>query len=335
MKNSLLLIKGKDESFASMVTEAMASAFPGARTEQISTLEEASGFSPSGGAAILVLVDPLPDEIPQAEGILDERRLPRWAVIPCIGPLASGNWSAQIAPHLLASAWTAHKLRRENATLRGNLRSIGVRVAHDMRTPLGGILSAAESLKEGIAENDPSNIVWVDSIIESEVDLLRLVRHQAMIADELARPVQISKFDMGEAVSSAMEWLEGRLTQSGSTLAKPPAWPVVHADRGKCERIWNLLVENSVRHGGQGRVIQLGWEDCGEFFKFWVSNDGPGLSKEKLATLFRPFHRLHEPNSGRGLSLSLMEELAHAQGGVVGHVAGSLGNPTFYFTVPS
>jgi signal transduction histidine kinase len=333
MKNSLLLIKGKNEPFAALVTAAMENVFPGARIRSIDTVAAAADVPPSGGAEILLLLEPNSGDVAQSREIVDDRKLPRWAVIACEGPLALGNWTSAIAAHLISESWAQQVLRRENATLRGNIRSLGVRVAHDMRTPLGGILSAAETLREGIAETDPSNLVWVDSIIESEADLLKLVRHQTMIADELARPVEVTEFNMGAAVDSAMEWLEGRLTLSNSVVFKPSDWPAVKGDRLKYERIWTLLVDNSIRHGGAGRRIELAWGNAGGSFKFWVSNDGPVIPLEKQGFLFRPFHRLHEPNSGRGLSLSLVEELVYAQGGMAGYELGPQGNPTFYFTV--
>ncbi|HZZ20439.1 MAG TPA: ATP-binding protein [Opitutaceae bacterium] len=332
MKNSQLLIKGRNENLIAMVTGAMASAFPGSRVLTLDSAVAAEAAPHVDGAEILILVEPVGGEASTFQEILNERKLPRWAVIACEGPLAPNNWTAPLAPQILSLAWAAQVLRREVATLRGNIRSLGVRVAHDMRTPLGGVLSAAETLRESLAESDPSNLVWVDNIIESEADLLRLVRHQTMLAEELARPLEISEFNMGVAVSSALEWLEGKLALSNFVVSKPAEWPTLRGDRRKYERVWNLLIENSVRHGGGGRRIELGWEESEGICRFWISNDGPPVQTEKQATLFRPFHRLHEPNSGRGLSLSLMEELVHAQGGTSGYGLGPGGNPTFYFT---
>jgi signal transduction histidine kinase len=333
MKNSLLVIKGRNESFSALVTEAMGTAFPGARVQAVDSLAAAETLPHSGGADILVLIDSSREEVAKARDILDGRKLPRWAVVACDGDLATGNWTPALAPHLLATAWASQAMRREIATLRGNLRSLGTRVAHDMRTPLGGVLAAAESLREGIAESDPESVVWLDNIIESEEDLLKLVRHQTMLAEELSRPVEVSEFDMGAAVAGALECLEGKLTLSKSEVSKPSEWPTVRGDRRKYERVWNLLVDNSVRHGGAGRKIKLSWEKSADSLKFWVSNDGPALAPDKQLALFRPFHRLHEPNSGKGLSLSLMEELVHAQGGISGYELAPDGNPTFYFTV--
>jgi len=333
MKNSLLVIKGKDESFSALLADAMVRAFPGARVEAVDSVASAAALARSSDAEILVLIDPTAEEISGARGLLDARKLPRWAVVACEGDLAPGNWTTALAPHLLRSAWASQEMRREVATLRGNIRSLGVRVAHDMRTPLGGVLAAAETLREAIAETDPESVAWVDNIIESETDLLRLVRHQTMLAEELSRPVEVSEFDMASAVSGALERLEGKLTISKAFVSKPGDWPTVRGDRMKYERIWNLLVDNCVRHGGTGRNIKLGWEKSVSSIKFWVSNDGPALGAEKNMALFRPFHRLHEPDSGRGLSLSLMEQLVHVQGGVSGYEVGPDGNPTFYFTV--
>ncbi len=42
------------------------------------------------------------------------------------------------------------KLLRENDRLRGDLLTIARRFSHDLRTPLGGIISADEAIIEGV-----------------------------------------------------------------------------------------------------------------------------------------------------------------------------------------
>ncbi|MEI9866472.1 MAG: hypothetical protein WDN00_18335 [Limisphaerales bacterium] len=55
-----------------------------------------------------------------------------------------------------ARSITQDQLLRENARLRGDLLTIAVRVSHDLRTPLGGIVNTGELLKEILVEKEPA-----------------------------------------------------------------------------------------------------------------------------------------------------------------------------------
>jgi light-regulated signal transduction histidine kinase (bacteriophytochrome) len=321
----------------------MDAAFPGSSTRVVETIDLAAEIPATRGVNLLVLLDPSPAEAAQADEFTDTRRLPRWGVVVCtadsgfpaeVDVVPKENWRVAVVQVMLRMSWQKVQLRREIATLRGNLRSIGVRIAHDMRTPLGGILSAAETLRDTLSDIDPSGQVWTKSIIESEEELLAIVKHQSALTDELSRPVEAERFNMGEAFAGAMEWLEGKITLSGALILRPDAWPDIFGDRRKYERVWNLLINNSIKHGGAGRRIEAGWSKSEEKYSFWLSNNGPAVPEKKRVDLFRPFHRLHEPNSGRGLNLALMEQLVYCQGGESSYDTDLNGNPTFRFTVP-
>lgn len=65
---------------------------------------------------------------------------------------------------------------------------------------------------------------------------------------------------------------------------------------------WNLLA-NALQHGGNR--IELGWEEGGKEFYFWICDQGGGVPMEKRGKLFQPFHFLHEPDAAHGLGLGI------------------------------
>ena len=72
--------------------------------------------------------------------------------------------------------------------------------------------------------------------------------------------------------------------------------------------------------------------------RFWVRDNGPGLSQEEQARLFTPFERLHQRRAeGHGLGLSIVQRIATKLGGQVGVESDELPGQgcTFYFTLPA
>jgi two-component system sensor histidine kinase/response regulator len=74
----------------------------------------------------------------------------------------------------------------------------------------------------------------------------------------------------------------------------------------------------------------------GGMVRFWVRDNGPGLTPEAQSRLFTPFTRLDPVRAqGHGLGLSIVRRIAEKLGGQVG-VESQLGQgSTFFFTLPA
>ena len=72
--------------------------------------------------------------------------------------------------------------------------------------------------------------------------------------------------------------------------------------------------------------------------RFWVRDNGKGLSPEDQARLFTPFTRLDQARArGHGLGLSIVRRIVEKQGGQVGVMSSGVPGEgcTFYFTLPA
>ncbi|HAI69018.1 MAG TPA: hybrid sensor histidine kinase/response regulator, partial [Gammaproteobacteria bacterium] len=71
----------------------------------------------------------------------------------------------------------------------------------------------------------------------------------------------------------------------------------------------------------------------GNVIRFWVRDNGLGLSIDAMNKLFTPFTRLHKTSEGHGLGLSIVERIVEKLGGKVG-VESQVGvGSVFYFTL--
>ena len=68
--------------------------------------------------------------------------------------------------------------------------------------------------------------------------------------------------------------------------------------------------------------------------RFWVRDNGPGLTPDEQTQLFVPFTRLNQVRAtGHGLGLSIVERIVTLLGGKVGVVSEPGAGSTFYFTL--
>lgn len=230
------------------------------------------------------------------------------------------------------------RLVRENARLRGDLLTVAKRISHDLRAPLGGIVSTGEILREIIAEKEPSSAALANPLFNSVDELSRLIKSVSIVTKASAKPRAKEKVRMGEIVSGVLQQLESRALKRHATIVDPGSWPEVEGVDSWLEVIWWNFLANALQHAGKSPRIEFGWResrDCGtEQFQFWISDNGPGVSADRSNKLFQPFDSLHEPDSMQGLGLSVVQRLVELQGGDCGYEANPKGGAWFFFTLP-
>jgi two-component system sensor histidine kinase/response regulator len=119
----------------------------------------------------------------------------------------------------------------------------------------------------------------------------------------------------------------------------PEVWPVAVGYSPWVEEIWTNYVSNALKYGGDPPRVELGGAAVDEpdrQVRFWVRDNGAGLSPEDQARLFTPFAQIHRARAeGHGLGLSIVQRIVEKLGGQVG-VESQVGQGSlFFFTLPS
>lgn len=220
------------------------------------------------------------------------------------------------------------ELLYENAQLRGDLLTIAARISHDLRTPLGGILTTMELLKEIFKENEiPAEF---NSVFKSVDEMMALIRSVSLMAKASANPPPPQKIRMSDAVYHAWQRSERQISRRGARVMISRTWPEIFGIADWLEFIWWQFLSNALRYGG--KEIELGWRNENGTGKFFARDDGGEISQECRAGLFQPFDELHQPNASRGVGLSMVRRLVEQQNGSCGYEFD--GASVFYFTLP-
>jgi signal transduction histidine kinase len=222
----------------------------------------------------------------------------------------------------------------ENTRLRGDLRTIGRRLAHDLRTPLNSISMAGEALRhpgllgqslESVADSIASAVAEASTLVERLTPVLL-----ATATAELPQPVK-----MEEIVRDTLQRAESRVLRAAATVKCPATWPPAVGVTPWLELVWLNLILNSLQHGGAKVNIQLGADATGDSTRFWIRDSGHGIPAEKQRRLFHPLDRLSELNAPRNYGLSIVHRLVHLQGGTCGYDPRPAPGGTFFFTLPA
>ncbi|MEA3341114.1 MAG: ATP-binding protein [Chloroflexota bacterium] len=99
-------------------------------------------------------------------------------------------------------------------------------------------------------------------------------------------------------------------------------------------------ISNAIKYGGRPgeRVlprIELGFDELTKKVRFWVRDNGPGLTPEEQSRLFTPFTRLDQARAkGHGLGLSIVQRIVEKMDGQTGVESAPGQGSVFFFTLP-
>jgi signal transduction histidine kinase len=117
----------------------------------------------------------------------------------------------------------------------------------------------------------------------------------------------------------------------------PPEWPPVSGYAPWVEEVWVNYLSNALKYGGRPPRIELGAQPQPDgMVRFWIHDNGSGLTPADQARLFAPFTRLNRARGiGHGLGLSIVRRIVEKLGGQVGVESQPGQGSTFFFTLPA
>jgi two-component system sensor histidine kinase KdpD len=192
-------------------------------------------------------------------------------------------------------------------------------VGHDLRTPLAGIKASVSTLRQ-------TDVQWSDeerqellATIEESADRLHAVVGNLLDASRLqagALTVHAVPVSLDEMVSAAVLALPDAVDRVRVDV--PEALPFVWADPGLLERVLVNLLDNALRYGSNGGLVEVRAFAGAGHAKLEVIDHGPGVSAEQRERLFERFQRLDDRGSdGVGLGLSVARGFVEAMGGAM------------------
>ena len=222
---------------------------------------------------------------------------------------------------LLAEAEQA-RLRAERSNAR-KTEFVGA-IAHEVRTPLSSIIGYSQLIAAG--KVDPvrhaafARQVEAAGLRVSETmnDLLEIARIEA---NKLV--FTYSRVSLRELVGDCVDVLEPKARAKGLLLKAEFADDVPDAlqtDRARVQQVLTHLVDNAIRHAGEGEVDIRVTRD-GDKFRIVVADQGQGIPADVLDSLFNRFEGDMSPValriSGTGLGLSIVKAVVERMGGRV------------------
>jgi signal transduction histidine kinase len=126
-------------------------------------------------------------------------------------------------------------------------------------------------------------------------------------------------------------------TETGILVVVAECFPAAQGYGPWVEEVWYNYISNALKYGGEVPVVEIGGTEQEDgYIRFWLRDDGKGLTEDQQAKLFVPLARLEEHRvKGHGLGLSIVRRIVEKLNGQVAIESQVGKGSTFSFTLLS
>lgn len=238
----------------------------------------------------------------------------------------------------LTSERTSHLATKAQLTTRDEFRAI---VSHDLRNPLGVILSCVSMLIEDptFAGRPTETKYWHEMIKRNAELALRLITDilDMELVDEGQLKLRVGTYGIDELVREVVEGFAHASSAKTILLKAAPSnisTPLV-CDHDRFVQVLGNLIGNALKFTPENGSITVTVEENEVETTFSVIDTGPGIETSSQEKIFMRYAQLeNKDRRGLGLGLYISKKLVEAHGGqlklysVPGH------GSTFSFTLP-
>ena len=241
-----------------------------------------------------------------------------------------------ITDHVQAKAkltQQAMELQRRNS----ELDEFAHTVAHQVQGLLGQIVGYSSFIEMNWAnEMDEQALMALRKVLQSSHKMNNVLSEILLLASVDRSDIQTVNLDMKRIVSEAKKRLIFEINECDADIQHGDAWPQALGYTSWIEEVWVNYISNGLKYGGEPPILELGADPSKDgMIRYWVKDNGEGISEEDQKKLFKPHTRLHQTRArGEGVGLSIVRRIVEKCGGKIG-VDSELGQgSTFWFCLP-
>jgi len=211
-------------------------------------------------------------------------------------------------------------------------------VAHDLKGPLHVVMGFMAILEDECKALPDDTVAQdcVQSVSDAAQKMNTIIEELMLLAGLRKVEAKIVPLDMTRIVAEVHARLRVMLNEYKGEIFLPESWPAALGYAPWVEEIWVNYMSNALKYGGRPPVMTLGAtaQEDGSV-RFWVRDNGPGLTVEQQERLFVPFERLDQVRvQGHGLGLSIVRRIVEKLNGRAGVESQVGAGSEFYFTLP-
>ncbi|HZY68688.1 MAG TPA: ATP-binding protein, partial [Devosia sp.] len=199
-------------------------------------------------------------------------------------------------------------------------------VSHELRTPLTSLVGFIDTLLGPAAKDEAARLRFLtimqqqaarmSNLIDDLLSLSRIEMRQHM------RPT--GTVELGLLLREVREGLEVKAGEAGVRIEiTAPAEAVITGDRNELYEVFENLVDNAIKYGGEGGLVEIAVSPgrAGHDYAVTVTDHGVGIEAQHVPRLTERFYRVDAESSrkkkGTGLGLAIVKHIVNRHRGLL------------------
>jgi PAS domain S-box-containing protein len=208
-------------------------------------------------------------------------------------------------------------------------------ISHDLKTPLRGIRTVAKWMESDYADKLDENAKKQLGLLVSRSDRMNKLIDDVLQYSRVGRiREEQTQVNLNELVREVIETIG---PACGIEIRIEKELPTIICERTRISQVFQNLIGNAVKH--MDKPAGLVGIDCARedgFWKFSVTDNGPGIEKENFERIFQIFQTLspQKTDDSTGIGLTVAKKIVEMYGGKI-WVESEVGKGSiFFFTLP-
>lgn len=200
-------------------------------------------------------------------------------------------------------------------------------VAHEVRTPLNGLILETQLRKMHLARDNAAAFTldkmhaMVDRDERQIKSLIRLIEDMLDVSRIRTGKLSIrpTHFDLSERVRNLLQNFAAQIDAAECSVTLEAEQPVIgNWDEFRIEQVISNLLTNALRYGAKSPITVKVYSENGQA-RVEVRDQGIGISEENQQRIFQQFERVTAKHAvaGLGLGLFISEQIVTAHGGTI------------------
>ncbi len=224
-------------------------------------------------------------------------------------------------------------------------------VAHELNNPIASVSSLVQSTVETMEETPPAQVVGSEGGAEETEELIddlkfslrELNRVKDIVASLLGISRQTEEYSEPVAVNDvckdALKVLYNQYKRTGIEIieAYEDSLPEIRGNFANLGQVCLNIMGNAIQavDSRQGKIVlKTRYDEQRLMVVFECEDNGPGISKEAMKDIFKPFFTTKEVGKGTGLGLYISHEIVRRHNGNIFAQNNPRGGATFRVELP-
>lgn len=188
--------------------------------------------------------------------------------------------------------------------------------SHDLRAPLRGIKATANWIQEDLDDHPNSEVIENLTLMKSRIDRLDNILESLLEYSRVStRKHHCENIDLNKLFSDILLILN---IDEQINIIIPEQLPTIKTVRIHIQQVFQNLIDNAIKHHDKLVPIEINIniKDHADYIACSVTDNGPGIEKNKHIKVFEIFQRLvrYDEIKGTGIGLALVKKLIELHG---------------------